>query len=326
MRRRFLMASVITAAALAISACGTTEAAEPDPAATSAQPISITDGSGAAITLPGPATKVVGTEWNVVENLISLGVDPVGVTDVKGYNIWSSSVPLKNTPKDVGKRDEPSVDAIAALAPDLILATTDLPAAAVKQMQKVAPVLVIKSADASRQIDQMLENLDLIAEATGTQKQATLVKSRFQTKIANAKTAMQASGLKTLRVAFSDGWVESNQIGIRPYVKGSLIGDVTTEMGFTNAWTLKGDKDYGLASTDVEGLTKLKDIDYYYYLVNAGDGGDAFDAALKKNAVWKSLPFVQREQVRRLPDGIWMFGGPASMSNYIDAVMDTLGT
>jgi ABC-type Fe3+-hydroxamate transport system substrate-binding protein len=323
-RRRFLMASAITAAALALSACGTTEAAEaPAAAPTSARPIELTDGAGTKITLPGPATKVVGLEWAVVENLVSLGVEPVGVADVTGYNNWSSAVALTNTPKDVGKRGEPSVDSIAALAPDLILATDDLPAAAVKQLQKVAPVMLIKPADASAQIARMNGNLDLIAQATGTEDKATAVKAAFQEKLTAGKAALATAGVAGQKFVFADGWVESNQIGIRPYAKGSLLSDVTEDLGLTNAWTGKGDQDYGLAVTDVEGLTKLGDVQYLY-LANDADGGKAFEDALAGNKVWTSLPFVKDGNVHRLPDGIWMFAGPATMGHYVDGVVAAL--
>ncbi|GGV85607.1 hypothetical protein GCM10010228_65280 [Streptomyces massasporeus] len=49
-----------------------------------------------------------------------------------------------------------------------------------------------------------------------------------------------------------------------------------------------------------------------------------FSGQLKKNAVWTSLPFVKADKVHRLPDGIWMFGGPGSMEAYIDALVGAL--
>ncbi|MGW7414985.1 ABC transporter substrate-binding protein, partial [Streptomyces sp. NPDC054863] len=139
MRRLLLAAAAATAAALTLSACGTTEPAA-DKADKSekktSERISLTDASGKKVELEGPAKKVVGTEWDVVEHLVALGVDPVGVADVKGYTAWDKAAPLKNAPKDIGTRGEPSMDTVAALAPDLIIATTDLPPAAVKQLQK----------------------------------------------------------------------------------------------------------------------------------------------------------------------------------------------
>jgi ABC-type Fe3+-hydroxamate transport system substrate-binding protein len=330
-RRRLLTAAAVTAAAaLTLAGCGTTEATDADGAegsgstSTSSGPISLTDATGTEITLDGPATKVVGTEWNVVEDLVALGVDPVGVADVAGYEAWGSAVPLTNDPTDIGTRGEPSLDTVASLAPDLIVATTDLPADAVTQLREIAPVLQITSADASRQIENATDNLDLIAKATGTEDQATEVEQAFDDALADGREAIADAGLDGANVAFADGYVDAGQVGIRPYAAGSLVGDVTEELGLVNAWTVEGDPAYGLASTDVEGLTQLPDDTRFLYITNEVDGDDPFADVLGDNAVWTSLPFVESGDVHRLPDGVWMFGGPAAMTAYVDAVVSTL--
>ncbi|MFI6335501.1 iron-siderophore ABC transporter substrate-binding protein [Streptomyces sp. NPDC050535] len=324
MRRLLLTAAATTAAALTLAACGTTEPAA-ESSEKSSEAITLTDATGAKVKLDGPATKVVATEWNVVESLVTLGVDPVGVADVKGYKTWDSAVPLKNEPKDIGTRGEPSMDTVASLAPDLIVATTDLTPAAVKQLRKVAPVLEVTSADASDQIGQMLENLDLIAKATGTTDKAETARTNFEAKVAEGKKALADAGLAGTDVAFSDGYVTSNQVSLRPYTSGSLIGTVNEALGLKNAWTIKGDEAYGLGTTDVEGLTDLpKDVRFAYIGNDGDEGSTPFTGALAKNAVWKSLPFVKAGEVHRLPDGIWMFGGPGSMEAYIDALVAAL--
>lgn len=319
--RRPLIALAAVCAALALAGCGTTE-----PAATDTKPstrsITLTDATGATVKLDGPAERVVATEWDAVEHLVSLGVAPVGVADVKGYTAWDASAPLTGTPKDIGTRGEPSMDTIASLSPDLIVATTDLTPAAVTQLRKVAPVLEIQSADASDQIGRMKENLDLIAEATGTTDRATELKQDFDTKITAGRKALADAGLAGHEIAFADGYVASNQVSIRPYTSGSLIGDVNEAIGLKNAWTVKGDAKYGLATTDVEGLTGLGDVSFAY--IGNDSESDPFTADLAKNAVWKGLPFVKKGEVHRLPDGIWMFGGPTSMEAYVDAVVAAL--
>ncbi|WUH88838.1 ABC transporter substrate-binding protein [Streptomyces sp. NBC_00433] len=330
-RRLLAAAAAATAAALSLTACGTTHsAADAAPPATTgsgattaaAGPITLTDATGATVKLDAPATRVVGTEWNVVEDLVTLGVAPVGVADVKGYQAWDSAAPLTNSPKDIGTRGEPSTDTVASLDPDLVVATTDLPASAVAQLRKIAPVLEVRSADAADQIGLMTKNLGLIAQATGTTARATAVGQAFDAKLAASRAALKAAGLEGVRYAFADGWVQSDQVSVRPFTGGSLIGAVNERLGLKNAWGVKGDKDYGLATTDVEGLTNLGDV-RFAYIVNAVDG-DPFADSLAKNAVWKSLPFVKAGQVDRLPDGVWMFGGPASMEAYADAVVDAL--
>ncbi|GHB66948.1 MULTISPECIES: ABC transporter substrate-binding protein [Streptomyces] len=324
MRRLLLTAAATTAAALALAACGTTEPAA-DKTEKKSEAITLTDGTGAKLKLDGPATKVVATEWNEVESLITLGVDPVGVADVKGYKTWDTAVPLKNEPKDIGTRGEPSMDTVASLSPDLIVASSDLPPAAVKQLRKIAPVLGIKSADASDQVGQMLENLDLIAKATGTTDKARTARTNFEAKVAEGKKALADAGLDGTDFAFADGYVTSNQVSLRPYTSGSLIGAVNEQIGLKNAWKVKGDAAYGLGTTDVEGLTALpKDVQFAYIGNDDDKGSTPFTGALAKNAVWTSLPFVKADKVHRLPDGIWMFGGPQSMEAYIDAVVDAL--
>ncbi|QES44548.1 ABC transporter substrate-binding protein [Streptomyces venezuelae] len=324
MRRHLITAAAATAAALALSSCGTTEPAADD--AKSADSLTLTDGTGAKVTLKnGPAKKVVGTEWNAVESLISLGVAPTGVADVKGYKAWDSAVPLKNDAKDIGTRGEPSMDTIASLKPDLIIATTDLPAAAVKQMRKIAPVLNLRPADAADPIGQMTKNLDLLAEATGTTDRAAKLKKDFEAKLAEGRKALAGAGKDGAKYAFADGYVTGNQTSIRPYTDGSLIGAVNKKLGLKNDWKVKGDKAYGLGTTDVEGLTKLDDDVHFAYIGNKDDkGSNPFTGVLKKDKVWTSLPFVKKGNVHRLPDGIWMFGGTESMNQYVDSVVKAL--
>ncbi|WP_413756115.1 iron-siderophore ABC transporter substrate-binding protein [Streptomyces sp. MMBL 11-3] len=327
MRRLLLTAAATTAAALTLAACGTTEPAadKSDKTGKSSGAITLTDASGKKLKLDGPATKVVATEWNVVESLVTLGVDPVGAADVKGYGTWDSSVPLKNEPKDIGTRGEPSMDTVAALSPDLVVATSDLPPAALKQLRKIAPVLEVKSADGSDQIGRMLGNLDLIAEATGTTDKAKTVRSDFEAKLAEGKKALADADLAGTEIAFADGYVTSNQVSLRPYTDKSLIGTVNEELGLKNAWKVKGDAAYGLGATDVEGLSDLPKDTQFAYIGNDDDkSATPFTGVLAKNAVWKSLPFVKAGDVHRLPDGIWMFGGPGSMSAYVDGLVAAL--
>lgn len=75
----------------------------------------------AAHAAPRPL-RVVALEYNLVEMLLALGLTPVGVADLKGYRRW---VGLGQQTLfgcvSVGTRQQPSLEAIAALRPDLIL-------------------------------------------------------------------------------------------------------------------------------------------------------------------------------------------------------------
>ncbi len=313
----------VAAALLALTACGTSEPAastDNNPTTAAAGPVSITDSRGKKIDLKAPATKVVGLEWGVVENLISVGVMPVGVADVKGYNAWVTAAKLDSTVKDVGTRGESSVDAIVALNPDLVITTSDESASAIAGMEKAVPVLVVDAADAKNVIPQMKTNLELTASAVGKTEQAKQINADFDKALADGKQKIADAGKAGTPFTMADGYKQGSTISIRMYTPGSLLGAVGNELGLKNAWTEGGDKDYGLASTDLEGLTKLKDGEFLY-IANDADGGDVFGKDLAGNAIWKNLPFVKSNNLHRLPDGIWMFGGPKSTEQFIDAAV-----
>lgn len=313
------LTAVAAASVLLLTGCGTTENAGAADGATAA--ITIVDDRGESIELAAPAEKVVALEWNTAENLVALGVMPVGVADVEGYGDWVQSETLDESVTDVGRRGEPSVDAIAGLAPELVLTTTDLPEAVISQIEEFAPVLVVRGADASDPIGQMERNLDRIATATGQEAEGEEVLAGFEEKLAEGAAAIEAAGLAGAPFMMSDSWASGGQVSIRPFAEGALLTAITEELGLENAWTGEGDADYGLGSTDVEGLTSVGDVEFLY--ITNGEA-DAYQNELAGNAVWQSLPFVQSGKVHRLPDGIWMFGGPSSMNDYIDAVVATL--
>jgi ferric hydroxamate transport system substrate-binding protein len=224
---------------------------------------------------------------------------------------------------DVGVRGEPSIEAIAALRPDVVFTTPRVNEGAIAQIEAIAPVVVVRPADASDAIGQMRRNVDLVAQVTGKQAEAAQLLAAFDAAVAEGAQWIAAGGLTGRRIAFADGYLDGGRLSIRPFTEGSLVETVSQELGLVNAWPMAGNDDYGLASTDVEGLTELGDVEFVYY-TNQVDGPDPFVEGLAGNAVWQSLPFVQAGNVTRLPDGIWMFGGPASMRQYIDAITPAL--
>src|SRR5690242_19314148 len=140
--RRAFATSAVALTAMLIAACGTTEATTDTPAPASSAPsgpVDLTDERG-TVHLDAPAKNVVSLEWGLTENLVELGVKPAGQADVKGYNVWDTSAPIDAATPDVGQRGEPSLDAIIALDPDLVVTTTDLQETVIKQIAAKVPV------------------------------------------------------------------------------------------------------------------------------------------------------------------------------------------
>ncbi|TWF93332.1 iron-siderophore ABC transporter substrate-binding protein [Saccharopolyspora dendranthemae] len=314
--RRAFIATVVTLAA-ASSACGTTEApAGPAPEA-SGPPVSVVDSRGKEVRLEHPAARVAATEWNAAEYLVSLGVMPAAVSDVRGYGEYSSAAPLDASVADIGTRGEPSIDALGSLDLDLVVVTGDLPEGALEQIEAKVPVVVIPGGNAQDPIGSMFSNVDLIAQATGTQDAAARLKSEFDAKVQAGRAAVRQAGMSGRPVAFADAYATAGSVTIRPYTRGSLVGAVFERIGLPTAWEMEGDPAYGLAQTDVEGLTKLGDVPFWYNATS----GDPFAENLAGNPIWTNLPFVQKGEVHLLPGELWTFGGPKSMERFVDAAI-----
>ncbi|GAA3959079.1 ABC transporter substrate-binding protein [Actinoplanes auranticolor] len=327
-RRRALATAATAMTALLLAACGTTEdaadaAGSPGPA-TSSGPVDLTDERG-PVHLDAPARSIVSLEWGLSENLVALGVKPIGQADVKGYNNYNTIAPIDASTPDVGTRGEPSLDAIAALRPDLVVTTTDLPENVIAQIAEQSPVLTLRGSDGTDPIGYMRRTVTVLAQATGTQARGAQLLQEFDAYVAAGKAKLAQAGKAGAPFTMADGWIDSGTVSLRLFTPTSFFGGVAAELGLKNQWTTGGDKDYGLAQTDIEGLTKIKDpATSFVYVANKADGGDEFVAALTGNAVWKQLPFVKDSNLHRLPDGIWMFGGPPSAQAYIDALVAAL--
>jgi len=314
------------------AACGTTEPSgspadtTSSPAAgrdaSSSGPITITDGRGKEVTVPSPATTVVALEWSSVENVLALGVQPVGVADVKGFQSWDTSVSFSGNPTDVGTRGEPSVETIASLAPDLIVGdTTSIPDAALETMGKIAPIALFEGGDGADQLGLARSNLSALATLLGKDAEASTVWSDFTGHLTTTAAALSSGGHTADPYVFLGVFLSGSTFTVRVHAENSLPGAVAKELGLTNGWAEAGDPDWGLAQTDLEGLTALPENTRILLWENSGDSSTA---ELAKNPVWQGLPSVKAGRVHGVGDGVWMYGGPASMTRWADQLAAAL--
>lgn len=328
MRRPIVAA--LAAPVLLLSACGASQPAADEQATdTSAgESISLTDAAGRTVDLDAPAERVVSLEWQQTEDVLTLGVDPVGAADVKGYNTWDTAEELDPETTDVGTRGEPNLDAIFSTDPDLVIVEAERGDPVIKQLEKYeVPVLVTRGADAADPIGNMKDTFNLIATALGKEDEAEQVIEDFDAHLAEAEEAITAAELETTEFAYADAYLDGSNISIRPFGQGSLVGELGEEIGLTNVWDGEVDKAYGLGSTDVEGLTAIGDAHFFFTSTDAltDDAGYApWMPQLEKNRIWKNAEFVEEDRVHAFPAGVWTFGGPESSKQVIDGYVDAL--
>lgn len=320
--KRTLLPALAATSLLALSACGTsqptTEAAESTSGSTEAAgPITLTDAAGRTVELDAPAERVVVLEWQMVEDVLTLGLEPVGVADVEGYNTWDSAVPLDPGTQDVGKRGEPNLDAIYATDPDLVITEVYGPDdAVVEQLEEYdVPVLATLGADTEDPIGQMEETLDLIAQATGREDEADAAMADFEAALEEGRAAIEAADPETTEFAFFDAYAQGSTVAIRPFGQGSWIGEIGEALGLTNVWEGEVDAAYGLGTTDVEGLAEVDDA----LVLHTATQSETWLPQLAENRVWTNADFVEEDRLRAFPERVWTFGGPRSGEQVVDA-------
>ncbi|MFJ3490494.1 iron-siderophore ABC transporter substrate-binding protein [Leifsonia aquatica] len=340
------VAATVAAIALTLTACGTTavsdastaapkatsQACADDTTATSTGPVTITDGVGRTVKLDAPAKRVAVLEWQQIEDALTLCVGPVAVADPDGYTTYVSAEKLPKGVVNAGERGEPDLDALYGAKPDLIIVEGFKPDdEIVTQLEKRdVPVLVTLGANAADPIGNMKSVFTMIAKATGRTQRADVVLKQFDEHLAAAKKKVENVDLPTKSFLFFDGWIESGNVAIRPYGKGALFTALGEQLGMTSAWTDEIDKAYGnggvdpaygLAQTDIEGLTAVGDANLFY---SDDKTPDSYVTELDKSAIWTSLPAVKEGRAHAFPAGVWGAGGPLSNEQAIDAYVDAL--
>jgi iron complex transport system substrate-binding protein len=313
------MAALISLA-LVLAGCGSSEddAGSSDGGSTGG-PVTVTDSRGEEIQLDEPADEVVALEWSEAEDLVALGVMPVGVAQVDDFETWVNTVSLDEGVTDVGLRSEPSIDAIAGLQPDLIITEADRSRSQIDDLEEFAPVLVTEGTDQSDNLGQMQTNLEMIATAVGKEDIADQLMADLDATIAEGRQAIEDAGMADASFAAAHGWSEGGSVAIRMFGEGSLFSDLAERLGLSNAWTGNVDE-WGLTTTDVEAMTQLGDTHFMYIAPE----DNVFAQALPDNPIWQGLPFVEDGNVHALDGGTWAFGGPKSCQQVIDEIVGAL--
>ncbi|GIM89935.1 iron-siderophore ABC transporter substrate-binding protein [Paractinoplanes toevensis] len=347
MKRLTRLAAALAVAAATATACGTTQVDEPaaagsatpasqtcanDTTTTATGPVSMTDGVGRKVELAKPAARVAVLEWQQTEDVLTLCLNPVAVADPKGYGTYVKAEPLPANVVDAGERGTPDLDALYATKPDLIIveafkANDEI---ITKLEKRGVPVLATVGADATGQIANMKKVFSMIGTATGRTERADLVLKQFDQHLAEAKQTVTAANVTAKDFLFFDGWIEGGNVVIRPYGKGALFTELGEQLGLTPAWTDKinsaygsggVDPAYGLAQTDIEGLTAVGSATLFY---SDDDTPDSYVKELTKSPIWTALPAVKEGRAYPFPAGVWGAGGPVSNEQAIDAYVKIL--
>ncbi|GAA5113495.1 iron-siderophore ABC transporter substrate-binding protein [Haloechinothrix salitolerans] len=307
------------AVALALAAgCGGGTVADPGAEETTnanSGPISVATAKG-DVELEEPATKVVSLEWSYTEELLALGVTPVGAADTEAYADWVTApeAQLPDDVTDVGSRQEPSIEKIKTLDPDLIVSDVDRLTANFDQLNEIAPVVAFEPTT-KPQLETMKTNFTELAEAVGKEDKAEEVLGELDAKVDEVKSRLDEAGESGSTFALAQGYTAEGAPGIRMFTSDAMAASLLESAGLENGWDGKPDS-WGMTTVGVEGLTKVDSDAHFLYVALESD--DPFTSVLADNAAWQDLSFVKQDKVAALDPGTWLFGGPLSAMQLLD--------
>lgn len=273
--------------------------------------------------IEGVPQRIVALEWTYAEDLLALGIQPAGVADVAGYETWVNVEPaLADSVVDVGTRQEPSLEAIAALEPDMIIGVQFRHEPIYADLSAIAPTLLFNpypGEDGPDQYQEMRETFLTIAEAVQREDEAVQVLTEMEQTFTDAAALLDESGLENRQFALVQGFSSEGVPQVRLFTDNSMAVQILEQVGLENAWD-GGFEVYGFSTVGIEGLANVQSANLLYVVQD----DDNIFANQADNPVWNSLEFVQEERTYSLGGDTWLFGGPLSAELFVNQTVDLL--
>ncbi len=265
--------------------------------------VTITDASGETITVSANPQRVVVLSELDLDSALALGIVPVGSVNGRGQ----ASLPqyLVNRASDtvsVGTIAEPSLEAIVALNPDLILAGSPPPPpeALIPELQKIAPVVVTH-----RPGEDWKRAMATAAQALNRSAEADAFLAAYNERTA----AVQLRLPDDAREANVARWMAQGPVVMMPNTFSSLV---LADIGLTRPAAVAELAGSHGAHTDplsLEQLTLLES-DWLFLGTLNPEGTTALEAA-RQNPLFQQLAVVREQRVVEVDGAVWTsVGGP----------------
>ncbi|HEI8945188.1 Fe(3+) dicitrate ABC transporter substrate-binding protein FecB [Citrobacter freundii] len=240
-------------------------------------------------TLDKTPQRIVVLELSFADALAAVDVSPVGIADDNDATRILPEVRAHLKPwQSVGTRAQPSLEAISALKPDLIIADSSRHAGIYSALQQIAPVLLLKSRNET--YAENLQSAANIGEVVGK-------KTQMQSRLAQHQQQMSAwaSQLpKGTLVLF--GTSREQQFNL--HTQGTWTGGVLTSLGLKVPAAMAG------ASMPSIGLEQLLALNPAWLLV-AHYREESIVKRWQQDPLWQMLTAAQKQQTASVDSNAW---------------------
>ncbi|MER7669259.1 iron-siderophore ABC transporter substrate-binding protein [Kitasatospora sp. NPDC096128] len=243
--------------------------------------------------IPAKPTRVVVLDTGELDNVVSLGIQPVGVVHTDASKSLPSYLKDKaGNPAAVGTINSLNLEAIAALKPDLILGSQLRAQDQYAQLSKIAPTVF-----SLRPGYPWKQNFLLNASPFGLQAEAQAQLDAYQAAAAAIGTGLGGKRPSITPLRFMPGRT-------RLYAELSFIGTILTDVPLPQP-AIEQVKELAV-EVSPEQIDKA-DADWIFYGMYGSPSSTSQDAVLG-GALWKTLGAVKSGQARPVSDETWFLG------------------
>lgn len=237
--------------------------------------------------------RIVSMDLLLTELLLTLGIQPVAIANIPLYRRLVAEPVLSDKVADLGPLNEPSLEYLQILKPDLLL-MADWQTSGLDNLNRITDVLPLavfpKNMPAVAFVQSLLRQL---ADLLGRQKDAETAIAACEQAIANARETL--SGLR--RPVYVCRFTRDGR-NAAVFGGNGMIGDTLARLGLRNAFTGRVNGS-GVASVSLRRLADVPDAIIIHF-----DRGTETDRALERLAdspLWNAFPAVREGRIVRMP-------------------------
>ncbi|ELI5412030.1 iron-siderophore ABC transporter substrate-binding protein [Vibrio parahaemolyticus] len=274
--------------------------------------ITVHDAYG-AVTFEQVPQRVVVLNWDILEQVLALDIEPIAAPNLPGYRQWVVNPYAPESIEDIGTRAEPNLEKIASLKPDVILAASpqqDL----IPLLKQIAPVVYLPNFSQNE-----------AAAQTAIKHFRTLGALFDKQELAEQKLAQLNDSFKQLRDKIRQHYSVPLDVLVMRFstpnsvllsTENSTTDYVVEQLGLTNpiqvsarAWGIKQDR-----------INRLQNLEQSFVLYVQPFPQES---KLNSSPLWQAMPFVKKQRVNSVR-AVWAYGGAMSLQYMAEAITDSL--
>lgn len=258
--------------------------------------------------ITGDPKRVVALEYSFVDGLWELGVTPVGIAQEKEKDVEGLiGKKIEYTP--VGTRQQPSLEVISSLQPDLIIGDLNRHKDIYKDLQKIAPTIILKSRNSTYQ--ENLSSFATIGEALNKQKEAEQRLIKHKEIIAEFKKRVPAGDSRNVML----GVFRADSLSA--HGAKSFDGELLEMIGIKNA--------IQDAAEPTVKISLEQMVQWDPDVIFLAEADDALLNEWKQNPLWNNITAVKNQEVHKVNRDLWTrYRGLKSAERIVEEAVNLL--